>query len=41
MSPNPQGLLIDILAHKVVSLNFYVEYLERRLADAEKRYIKC
>lgn len=36
MSENPTALVVGILAQKVVSLNGYIEYLERRLNNVPK-----
>lgn len=33
MSENPTALVVGILAQKIVELNSYIEYLERRLRN--------
>ena len=36
MSDNPAALTVGILAHKVIQLQSYVEYLERSLQDVRR-----
>lgn len=39
MTQNPSAFVAGVLAHKVVSMNFYIEYLEKRLQDeSRERY---
>jgi hypothetical protein len=33
MSDNPATIVAGILAKRIVSLNFYIEYLEARIAE--------
>lgn len=40
MSPNPHELIMGILANKIVKLNDYIEYLEKRVKHVSDEDIR-
>ena len=37
MTSDPKAMIIEIMAKKIINLNEYIEYLERRLNNANVR----